>query len=652
MNPDALPPGLVISSGWRVIERLGVGGYGVVYRVEPLDAPGRYFALKLARDTSEGRALRELTLLLDRAVHPNVVAVHACGRWPDIVTGYFYFVMDWVPGPALHVWADHHNPTFRQLLETLRRVALALDTLHAGDVLHRDLKPEHILLRTPEGDPVLIDLGAGVYTGAPTLTTGPLPPGTLYLRSPEAIRFHQRHWRRPDARYTSVATDDLYALGVCLYRAATGHYPFLPSWPADVLCAAITSQEPPAPSTVNPRVPPALDALVHRMLDKDPARRFQSGAELASTLVSTLEGAPGGSWDEPLFDWAEPPLASVDGEPSPALRRVRRPEWASHLRKPPSRTRARLQQVWATVLGILSPPPRAAPWTSPRHATLEGQARRIHPHSYRRLLLPLVGGVALSLLGSWFGVGWRQTTPQVTNEMTTPTGQKLASPRESPHSGGVAVSPSAEPIPATVAPVAPSLQDPTPVKKAPAPSASPPAPVKQRSPSLARMSKVALACTGLACASSPSVVKHQPAPPAEDCPPGALETMAQLNMVLGRQVAASIGERDNTGLEEADITLRESRISTHLDQTFGLLRPGAQLITNIYITPTRVYGRIVEARFKGKSYPVCLSYMDPDVRLVYGLPTKAGSDDDRGVVTNKFPVRAVIRFQETGDEEE
>ncbi|NVJ28667.1 hypothetical protein HUW62_46490 [Myxococcus sp. AM011] len=128
--------------------------------------------------------------------------------------------------------------------------------------------------------------------------------------------------------------------------------------------------------------------------------------------------------------------------------------------------------------------------------------------------------------------------------------------------------------------------------------------------------------------------------------------MAQLNMVLGRQVAASIGERDNTGLEEADITLRESRISTHLDQTFGLLRPGAQLITNIYITPTRVYGRIVEARFKGKSYPVCLSYMDPDVRLVYGLPTKAGSDDDRGVVTNKFPVRAVIRFQETGDEEE
>jgi len=651
MNPDALPPGLVISSGWRVIERLGVGGYGVVYRVEPIDAPGRYFALKLARDASEGRALRELTLLLDRAVHPNVVAVHACGRWPDIVTGYFYFVMDWVPGPPLHVWADHHNPTFRQLLETLRRVALALDTLHAGDVLHRDLKPEHILLRTPEGDPVLIDLGAGVYTGAPTLTTGPLPPGTLYLRSPEAIRFHQRHWRRPDARYTSVATDDLYALGVCLYRAATGHYPFLPDWPADVLCAAITSQEPPAPSLVNPRVPPALDALVHRMLDKDPAHRFQSGAELASTLVAILEGAPGERWDEPLFDWAEPPLAAVDGEASPVLRRVRRPEWASHLRKPPSKARARLQQLWATVLGTLRPPPRAAPWSSPRYATLEGRARRLHPHPYRRLLLPLVGVVALSLLGSWFVVGWRQTTPRVTHEMTTPTGQKLASPRESPHSGGVAVSPSAEPTPATVAPVAPSLQDPTPVKKAPTLSASPPAPVKQRSSSLVRLSKVALACTGLACASTPALVKHQPVPPAEDCPPVALATMERLNMPLDKQGAASIGERDITGLVGADITLRESRISTHLDRSIGVLRPGTELITNIYVTPNRVYGRVVEARFQGKSYPVCLSYIDPNQRGVYGIPTKAGSDDEHGVVFNKFSVRVVDRFQELGDKD-
>ncbi|NTX60258.1 protein kinase [Myxococcus sp. CA051A] len=651
MNPDALPPGLVITGGWRVIERLGLGGYGVVYRVEPTDAPGRYFALKLARDASEGRALRELTLLLDRAVHPNVVAVHACGRWPDIVTGHFYFVMDWVPGPPLHVWADHHNPTFRQLLETLRRVALALDTLHAGDVLHRDLKPEHILLRTPEGDPVLIDLGAGVYTGAPTLTTGPLPPGTLYLRSPEAIRFHQRHWRHPDARYTSLATDDLYALGVCLYRAATGHYPFLPDWPADVLCAAITSQEPPAPSTVNPRAPPALDALLQRMLDKDPTRRFQSGAELASTLVATLEDTPGEAWDEPLFDWAEPPLVAVDGEPSQALRRVRRPEWASHLRKPPSKARARLQQLWATVLGTLRPPPSPAPWTSPRHATLEGQARRLHSHPYRRLLLTLVGVVALGVFGSRFMGGWRQTTPQVTHEMTSPTGQKLASARESPHSGGVAISPMAEPTPATVAPVAPSLQDPTSVKKAPALSASPPAPVKQRSPSLPRLSKVALACTGLACAGSPSVVKHQPVPAAEDCPPGAREAMARLNIRIGVQVSASIGERDHTGLAHADITLRESRISTHLDRTFGALRRGAELITNIYVTPTRVYGRVVEARIEGKSYPVCMSYVDPNQRGVYGIPAKAGSDDDHGVVANKFAVRAVGRFQETGDEE-
>ncbi|MFP2912340.1 serine/threonine protein kinase, partial [Pyxidicoccus sp. 3LFB2] len=201
VKPDALPPGTVVGGSWRLLERLGSGGYGAVYKVEALNDPGRYFALKLSHHPYEPRSMRELTLLMDKAVHPHIVAVHACGRWPDVVTGHFFFVMDWVPGPALHLWADLHNPSFQQFTEAARRVSLILDALHAMGVLHRDLKPEHILMRGPQGDPVLIDLGSGDYSGAPTLTTGPLPPGTLHLRSPESVRFHQRHWRRLDLRY-------------------------------------------------------------------------------------------------------------------------------------------------------------------------------------------------------------------------------------------------------------------------------------------------------------------------------------------------------------------------------------------------------------------------------------------------------------------
>ncbi|NPC86753.1 serine/threonine protein kinase, partial [Pyxidicoccus fallax] len=201
VNPDALPPGTVVGGCWRLLERLGAGGYGAVYKVETTYDPGRYFALKLSREPYEPRSRRELTLLMDKAVHPHVVAVHACGRWPDVVSGHFFFVMDWVPGPALHLWADLHNPSFQQFADAARRLSLILDALHVAGVQHRDLKPEHILMRGPHGDPVLIDLGSGDYAGAPTLTTGPLPPGTLHLRSPEAVRYHQRHWRRPEARY-------------------------------------------------------------------------------------------------------------------------------------------------------------------------------------------------------------------------------------------------------------------------------------------------------------------------------------------------------------------------------------------------------------------------------------------------------------------
>ncbi|MCP3062887.1 serine/threonine protein kinase [Myxococcus sp. K38C18041901] len=574
MPPEALPPGFVLTGGWRILERLGVGGYGVVYRVEPVDSPGRYFALKLTRHTTEGRALRELTLLLDRAVHPNVVAVHACGRWPDIVTGHFYFVMDWVSGPPLHVWADQHNPSFRRLAETFRRVALALDTLHAGDVLHRDLKPEHILLRDTEGDPVLIDLGASAYTGAPTLTTGPLPPGTRHLRSPEAIRFHQRHWRHPDARYQSVATDDLYALGVCLYRAATGHYPFPPDWPADVLCAAITSQPPVAPSELNPRVPPEFDAIILRLLEKLPEQRFQSGAELASTL------APGRftseHWDAPLF-----------GTDTPA-------------------------------------PPRKPPARAPNPGT-----------RLSRPLLLAVSTVLLLLAGGGFFQTWRQTTPRVTHQIDPLEGHKIARHANSHHSEAVTDSPRANPIPVTVAPVAPPLQDPTPVMKPPAP------PAKPRAPSLARLSKVALACTGLACSSSTPYVQHRPIPPETPCPAGAKETAERFGFEQEDQFKGSIGE--NFGTPYRNITIREGHLMTNVHHTIGKVPRGSQLVTEIIFTNERVYGRIRELRVKDEVYPVCMVFHTfSDV----GLKKLPGGDEDHAVIFNLIDVRVVDRFRE------
>ncbi|MFP2926853.1 serine/threonine protein kinase [Pyxidicoccus sp. 3LG] len=644
MNPDALPPGTVVGGCWRLLERLGAGGYGVVFKVEATNHPGRYFALKLSRQPVEPRARRELTLLMDKAAHAHVVAVHACGRWPDIVTGHFFFVMDWVPGPALHHWADLHNPSFQQLVDAARRVSLILDDLHAGGVLHRDLKPEHILMRGPHGDPVLIDLGSGDYFGAPTLTLGPLPPGTLHLRSPEAVRYHQRHWRRPDARYAFAPTDDLYALGASLYRAATGHYPFSPEWPPDVLCAAIVSQQPPAPSVVNPRVPPALSALILRLLDKAPEQRFQTGEELHEAMVTALGEPARESWEAPVFEWHEAPASTDEAAPM-ADRRVRRPEWPSHKHRPPSVARARLLRLWAELVGFLRPPPKPTPHAKPGQALLEGRARRVHPRRQRALLA--AGGLAmvavLVALGARAAGAWGNTTAQVRSEATTAVGQKFASPAKAPHTVPVAVPPPAEPTPAAVARPAASPQEAAPVNVKKTDTASrPPAPEKKRptaGSTAARAARTLAVCTTLGCASAPPVLP-QSLPPPEDCPQKSLDTMRQLKLSLGTPIVSNLIKKGGGD----PITVREGRAVAYTAKPLGVLPRGVEVDGYLYVTPERVYGRFTNARSNGEQYPVCLELWEMNSRT-RGFPREPGGDAENAIMYSNVDIRAVDRFQ-------
>ncbi|WP_395849311.1 serine/threonine-protein kinase [Cystobacter fuscus] len=321
VHPDALEPGTRVGR-WRVVECLGVGGQGAVYRVEDMDHPGNFHALKLALRARDGRAEREVALMKTRVVHPHVVGFHGRARWPHPHEGGMGFVMDWVPGMALHQWAETGDTTFRQLTAAGATVALTLGELHARGVLHRDLKPEHILLRESDGQPVLLDFGVAWFEGAAPLTTGPLPPATLYLLSPEAIRFLWDSPRHPGVRYAFQPGDDLYALGVCLYRATTGHYPFSEWLPPDLLQYAIVHQRVPAPLDVNPRVPRALSEVIVRLLAKNPRERYASGAEVHAALVDAASHAPG-EWDIPIFDTEEVPPEQEGDKPQ---RRILRPE--------------------------------------------------------------------------------------------------------------------------------------------------------------------------------------------------------------------------------------------------------------------------------------------------------------------------------------
>ena len=297
---------------WRILAPLGSGAFGIVFQVEHA---GQRHALKFALrgpdsddlNHTDARAAKELACLL-QAVHPNVARVWAHGRWPDARTGYHYVVMDFVEGATLDRWVKQARPSARQVARLFARLARALGELHARDVFHRDLKPSNILVRSADEEPVLVDFGSADHAEALPLTEGTLPPGTTQYRSPEALRFHREHYDRPDARYPFRATDDLYALGVTLHEVLAGAPAFSPSLPREVLIEHIEERLPPLPSAVNPRVPPALEAIALRLLRKRARERFPHGEALHAALEEALRSA-GPEWDEPLFPGREPPLA-------------------------------------------------------------------------------------------------------------------------------------------------------------------------------------------------------------------------------------------------------------------------------------------------------------------------------------------------------
>jgi eukaryotic-like serine/threonine-protein kinase len=606
--PAALQPGTEVGR-WRVLGTLGVGGYGAVYRVESLDAPGRSLALKLSLHPDAGRALREMALLLDRARHPNVVRVHALGRWPDPVDGLPYFVMDLVEGLALHTWAETFNPTFRQLVMVGGSVALTLGVLHARGVLHRDLKPEHLLVREREQAPVIIDFGAGDQAGAATLTTTTLPPGTPHLRSPEAIRFQQLHWRHPELRYPYTVADDLHALGVCLYRAVTGHYPFSPDQELDLLTVAILERLPPSPRDINPRVPEPLAKAILRMLEKEPEQRPLSGEDAHSDLVRGLLGGDSDAFEAPLFD--APP-----GKPKEILR----PTWPA---KP-----------------YVKSAPRRRPASSA--ATETSSPKRVA--SWSRVGLAACLGLVLVVAGTWEVLprAWTpDTTQQVPESISASAGHKLAKAVEAPHSVSVAAPPATGPPPATVATMATQPQERVPVPTKP--SISPSRAAMPPKPSSTLKNAVIASCAaGMACASStPPPLLERPRPPAEPCSDEAIATMERLS-VYGFQW---FGRFVHKNPQPSTVTVREGRAVVYTGMGGGRIKAGSRLNGTLYVSANRVYGRFTQLRMDNDDtlYPVCIELWFSDKSI--GIPREPGGDENTAIVGNIMSIRSVAHFE-------
>src|SRR3989442_1034804 len=250
-------------SHYRIAERLGTGGMGVVYRARD-ERLGRDVALKilsedaLTSSSARQRFVREAQLAATLN-HPNIVTIYEV----EEADGYHFIAMEYVEGETLRARVARAPLSLQEIVQVGGDVAEALEAAHALGLIHRDIKPANILL-TRSGRAKVADFGlakrlegASGPASVPAATVSHLTEagvvtGTVSYMSPEQTRGDVL-----DAR------SDLFSLGVVLYEAATGRVPFEgPS--ALTLIPQIPMGEPPGPSRIRPRLPRALDGIAAR----------------------------------------------------------------------------------------------------------------------------------------------------------------------------------------------------------------------------------------------------------------------------------------------------------------------------------------------------------------------------------------------------
>jgi tetratricopeptide (TPR) repeat protein/predicted Ser/Thr protein kinase len=286
--PEPLPPRV---GSYRVLELLGRGGMGVVYRAVQ-DNPPRPVALKVIRpDTTSADRLHRFeheAKVLARLQHPGIAQIFEAGV-ADLGQGpQPFFAMELIQGRTLAQHAEDNYLTPREMLELFTRVCQAVEHAHQRGIIHRDLKPDNILVDAA-GQPKVIDFGVARVTNAELhLTTqgtsvGQLV-GTLRYMSPEQVK------AEPDVLDTR---SDVYTLGVICYELLTGRLPYeLKGMPIPRAVQVISEAEPTPLSSVNKVFGGDLNTIVSKALEKDKARRYQSAAELAADVERYLAQQP------------------------------------------------------------------------------------------------------------------------------------------------------------------------------------------------------------------------------------------------------------------------------------------------------------------------------------------------------------------------
>ncbi len=271
--------GAALGPNYRIERELGRGGMGLVFLARDLTLD-RQVAVKVmhpdlaVHPSITHRFLAEARMIA-RLRHPNIVAVHAAGE----ATGFLYYVMDHVPGESLRQRLNREGRLPPgDAARITGQIAEALHAAGTAGLVHRDVKPENILLESATGRALLADFGIARFLeadpGSPDTGQG-VAVGTPTYMSPE-----QAAGEAVDAR------SDLYSLGLVSYESIAGFPPFRGPSSAAVISMQLNDRPRPL-SRVRPGTPPVLAAVIMRALEKAPGKRWQSGLEMSEALRQT-----------------------------------------------------------------------------------------------------------------------------------------------------------------------------------------------------------------------------------------------------------------------------------------------------------------------------------------------------------------------------